>query len=169
LLNLAGAAPGVASATNIIAAINAQAIADGLPFVAGGGSYHTGGNGMGVISMNNIMIGAGPGMASLRTSSNFATFQPKAGLSTQMTALVEELLLESISDHYIAGDGRANENVGLTSIHHVFHEEHNYQVAIIEKSIQDQDIQAIINGDTSHATLHKWQVATAFKMRTVTT
>ncbi len=27
--------------------------------------------------------------------------------------------------HYIAGDGRANENFGLTAVHHVFHQEHN--------------------------------------------
>ena len=27
--------------------------------------------------------------------------------------------------HYIAGDGRANENIALTAVHHVFHSEHN--------------------------------------------
>lgn len=27
--------------------------------------------------------------------------------------------------HYIAGDGRVNENFGLTAVHHVFHQEHN--------------------------------------------
>lgn len=27
--------------------------------------------------------------------------------------------------HFIAGDGRANENFGLTAVHHVFHQEHN--------------------------------------------
>lgn len=31
----------------------------------------------------------------------------------------------SLEAHYITGDGRGNENIGLTSIHHVFHAEHN--------------------------------------------
>ncbi|WP_417581806.1 peroxidase family protein [Pelagibacterium sp.] len=32
---------------------------------------------------------------------------------------------ELLDAHFIAGDGRANENVGLTAVHHVFHSEHN--------------------------------------------
>ncbi|MFT7473541.1 MAG: Ca2+-binding RTX toxin-like protein [Verrucomicrobiales bacterium] len=32
---------------------------------------------------------------------------------------------EMLGAHFIAGDGRANENLVLTSIHHVFHAEHN--------------------------------------------
>jgi Ca2+-binding RTX toxin-like protein len=32
---------------------------------------------------------------------------------------------ELLSKHYVAGDGRANENIGLTTIHEVFHKEHN--------------------------------------------
>ena len=43
-------------------------------------------------------------------------------------ALVSEALLQSLGGHYVAGDGRANENFGLTSVHHVFHEEHNFQI-----------------------------------------
>ena len=31
----------------------------------------------------------------------------------------------SSAAHYITGDGRGNENIGLTSVHHVFHAEHN--------------------------------------------
>ena len=27
--------------------------------------------------------------------------------------------------HFIAGDGRVNENIGLTAVHHMFHSEHN--------------------------------------------
>ena len=30
--------------------------------------------------------------------------------------------------HFITGDGRGNENIGLTAVHHVFHSEHNRQV-----------------------------------------
>ncbi len=32
---------------------------------------------------------------------------------------------EMLDAHFIAGDGRVNENIGLTSVHHVFHSEHN--------------------------------------------
>jgi chemotaxis protein histidine kinase CheA len=32
---------------------------------------------------------------------------------------------ELLDRHYAAGDGRANENIGLTAVHHVFHSEHN--------------------------------------------
>lgn len=32
---------------------------------------------------------------------------------------------ELLDAHYIAGDGRVNENIGLISVHHLFHSEHN--------------------------------------------
>ena len=32
---------------------------------------------------------------------------------------------EMLGAHFIAGDGRVNENIGLISVHHVFHAEHN--------------------------------------------
>lgn len=32
-----------------------------------------------------------------------------------------------LAQHKVSGDGRVNENVGLTAVHHVFHEEHNIQ------------------------------------------
>lgn len=35
---------------------------------------------------------------------------------------------ELLDRHFITGDGRGNENIGLTSVHHVFHSEHNRQV-----------------------------------------
>jgi Ca2+-binding RTX toxin-like protein len=38
------------------------------------------------------------------------------------TGLYDNELLDA---HYIAGDGRVNENIGLTTVHHVFHSEHN--------------------------------------------
>ncbi|NYT64580.1 heme peroxidase [Alcaligenaceae bacterium] len=39
----------------------------------------------------------------------------------QQTSYDNELL----DAHYITGDGRGNENIGLTAIHHVFHSEHS--------------------------------------------
>lgn len=32
---------------------------------------------------------------------------------------------ETLDAHFITGDGRGNENIGLTAIHHLFHSEHN--------------------------------------------
>ncbi len=32
---------------------------------------------------------------------------------------------ELLDSHYITGDGRGNENIGLTAVHHIFHSEHN--------------------------------------------
>ncbi|TXN09141.1 calcium-binding protein [Methylobacterium sp. WL103] len=35
---------------------------------------------------------------------------------------------ELLDRHYATGDGRGNENIGLTAVHHIFHSEHNRQV-----------------------------------------
>ncbi|GHE20300.1 peroxidase family protein [Halomonas urumqiensis] len=49
---------------------------------------------------------------------------------------------ELLDAHYITGDGRGNENIGLSAVHHVFHSEHNRQVDDIKATIEasgDQD------------------------------
>ena len=94
----------------------------------------------------------GPG--SLGSIINFTTFQPIVGATS---ALAAEVLLESVGDHYIAGDGRVNENIALTAIHHVFHEEHNFQIQNIMNSIYAQDD---ANGGPTHTILHQWQINT---------
>jgi Ca2+-binding RTX toxin-like protein len=66
---------------------------------------------------------------------------------------VGELLLASVGDHYIAGDGRVNENFGLTSIHHVFHEEHNFQVGNFIDALHREAIST-----NSFDNLHSFQV-----------
>lgn len=42
---------------------------------------------------------------------------------------------ELLNAHFIAGDGRANENIGLTAIHHIFHSEHNGEVEDIKNLV----------------------------------
>ncbi|BEL11681.1 hypothetical protein Q0Z83_098720 [Actinoplanes sichuanensis] len=42
---------------------------------------------------------------------------------------------EMLAAHYIAGDGRANENIGLTAVHQIFHSEHNRLVGDITRII----------------------------------
>lgn len=42
---------------------------------------------------------------------------------------------ELLDRHFITGDGRGNENIGLTSVHHIFHSEHNRQVDAQQRTI----------------------------------
>ena len=44
---------------------------------------------------------------------------------------------ELLDAHFIAGDGRVNENIGLTAVHHIFHSEHNRLVGVINGMLQD--------------------------------
>ena len=50
--------------------------------------------------------------------------------------------------HFVAGDGRVNENIGLTAIHQVFHSEHNRLVTYME------DLLTSLNLD-----LNEWKLA----------
>ncbi len=43
-----------------------------------------------------------------------------------------------LGDHFITGDGRGNENIGLTAVHHVFHAEHNRLVEKIKELVLAQ-------------------------------
>ncbi|TCR61772.1 peroxidase family protein [Bosea sp. BK604] len=42
---------------------------------------------------------------------------------------------ELLDAHFIVGDGRGNENIGLTSVHQVFHAEHNLRVEQIKEQL----------------------------------
>jgi Ca2+-binding RTX toxin-like protein len=67
-------------------------------------------------------------------------------------AIFNEILLRSIGDHYIAGDGRVNENFGLTAIHHVWHEDHNWQIDNIISAVAKQQA-----ADPDHKIAHAFQ------------
>ncbi|WP_201863914.1 peroxidase family protein [Microvirga soli] len=54
---------------------------------------------------------------------------------------------EKLDSHYITGDGRGNENIGLSAVHHVFHSEHNHTVEQVQ-------FRAIESGDLSF--LNEW-------------
>ena len=47
--------------------------------------------------------------------------------------------------HFITGDGRGNENFGLTAVHHVFHSEHNRQTVIQKLKILEEGDLAFVN------------------------
>lgn len=59
----------------------------------------------------------------------------------QQTAYDNELL----DAHYITGDGRGNENIGLSTIHHVFHSEHNRLVEHAKDVILQSNDLAFLN------------------------
>ncbi|WMY87010.1 peroxidase family protein [Pseudomonas shirazica] len=52
---------------------------------------------------------------------------------------------ELLDAHYIAGDGRVNENIGLTAVHAIFHSEHNRLVAQTMDTVLDSGDLAFIN------------------------
>jgi Ca2+-binding RTX toxin-like protein len=54
---------------------------------------------------------------------------------------------ELLDRHFITGDGRGNENIGLTTVHHVFHSEHN-------RIVEDNKLTILASGDL--ATINEW-------------
>ncbi|PMZ88159.1 MULTISPECIES: peroxidase family protein [unclassified Pseudomonas] len=52
---------------------------------------------------------------------------------------------ELLDAHYIAGDGRVNENIGLTAVHAIFHSEHNRLVAQTKDTVLDSGDVAFLN------------------------
>ena len=60
---------------------------------------------------------------------------------------------EILDMHFIAGDGRVNENIGLTAIHQVFHSEHDRLIGQI-KNVLTTD-----TSDRGIAALAEWQLA----------
>ncbi|MFC5337624.1 peroxidase family protein [Leucobacter denitrificans] len=41
----------------------------------------------------------------------------------------------SLGAHFVTGDGRGNENIGLSTVHHVFHAEHNRMVGSVMETL----------------------------------
>jgi Ca2+-binding RTX toxin-like protein len=85
---------------------------------------------------------------------NTNTSSIQSDLSATDRAIANELLLRSVSDHYVAGDGRLNENFGLTTTHHIFHQNHVYHLNTIKSKIASQQSQ-----DPSKGAGHAWQIA----------
>jgi Ca2+-binding RTX toxin-like protein len=91
-----------------------------------------------------VLSGLGTGHAFLDDIAHFA--KPKAGLlptdglAANLTngmpnaGYYDNLLL---NEHFITGDGRGNENIGLTAIHTVFHAEHNRLWSYLQGVIND--------------------------------
>jgi hypothetical protein len=50
-----------------------------------------------------------------------------------------------LDQHFIAGDGRVNENIGLTAVHSIFHHEHNRLVDQVMDTVLAQHDVAYLN------------------------
>ncbi|MEI6109085.1 MAG: peroxidase family protein, partial [Actinomycetes bacterium] len=64
---------------------------------------------------------------------------------------------ESLDAHYVAGDGRVNENIGLSSIHAVFHSEHNTVASDIENMLN-----AGVAAGLDPAFVAEWKTGSSF-------
>jgi Ca2+-binding RTX toxin-like protein len=62
---------------------------------------------------------------------------------------------ELLNSHFIAGDGRVNENIALTAVHQIFHSEHDRLVDYI-KNVLETDTSA-----AGVAALAQWKASTA--------
>ncbi len=111
----------------------------------------------------NLPDGTYTGASALAPWVNFANFSITAAPGLVHDA-VGQILMAAVGDHYIAGDGRVNENIALTAIHHVFHEEHNFQVQNVINTIYAEDAREFAASGT-HDGLHKWQVTTGTTLR----
>ena len=47
-----------------------------------------------------------------------------------------------LNAHFSCGDGRCNENIGLSAIHQIFHSEHDRLVADIKSTLNKNDASA---------------------------
>jgi Ca2+-binding RTX toxin-like protein len=71
-------------------------------------------------------------------------FDPQTGAPLAVGTFNSALL----GAHYVAGDGRVNENIGLTAIQNIFHSEHDRILATIKALVQSN----LDGGDTGFAT-----------------
>src|SRR5262249_6750408 len=75
---------------------------------------------------------------------NAVAFDPQTGKNLEYDN-------ELLDAHYIAGDGRANENIGLTAVHSIFHSEHN---RLVEQTKQVLITDALKTSDVTF--LNQW-------------
>ena len=75
------------------------------------------------------------------------------GSTTGLTAQGRNLAYDNelLDRHFITGDGRGNENIGLTAVHTIFHSEHNRLVeankATILASLDDDKAEEVVTID----------------------
>ncbi|NUO72316.1 MAG: heme peroxidase, partial [Frateuria sp.] len=110
------------------------------------GNFQPGANGFAqLVTPGGLLPGdaAAPASAGLAYGAGRACLNDIAhsAAPSDATAYDSELL----DQHFIVGDGRGNENIGLTAVHHVFHSEHNHRVEQIKEEILASGDVAFIN------------------------
>ncbi|WP_203791644.1 peroxidase family protein, partial [Paractinoplanes rishiriensis] len=80
-------------------------------------------------------------------------FTPDTNTTLDATAAAGTYDDETLDRHFVAGDGRINENIALSAVHHIFHSEHNRLAGTATGSIKDvlltQDPTSVANWQTS--------------------
>nr|CAD6405445.1 heme peroxidase [Rhizobium sp. Q54] len=95
-------------------------------------------NAVPVLDTNGVLVTDGVPVGQVDPAGNAVQFNPLTGRNTEYDN-------ELLDKHFVTGDGRGNENIGLTAVHHVFHSEHNRQVAVNQLEILKTGDLAFIN------------------------
>ncbi|MGB3338248.1 MAG: peroxidase family protein, partial [Devosia sp.] len=95
-------------------------------------------NAVPVLDTTGVLLTDGVPVGEVDPAGNAVQFNPLTGRNTEY----DDELLDA---HFITGDGRGNENIGLTAVHHVFHSEHNRQVAVTQLEILKSKDLSFIN------------------------
>ena len=112
---------------------NIPTIVIGTDLITGAITSYSRGAGTGQVFLADIAHTANP------YSSAGTLLTPDADAIIGGTPLAGQYDNELLDAHYIAGDGRVNENVALTSIHQVFHDQHNILVAQVQEMIAQRE------------------------------
>jgi Ca2+-binding RTX toxin-like protein len=87
-------------------------------------------------------------VAQVAVNPNFNAGNPVSALNAPFLKLSQVFDNELLNAHYVAGDGRVNENVALITVHEIFHDEHNRLIDQVKAMVQAE----LDNGDTAFAT-----------------
>lgn len=92
-------------------------------------------------------LGLSTGQAFINDIAHSAVPNGPADSDTVVGGAVDGYDDELLDAHFVSGDGRVNENIGLTAVHNVFHQEHNRLV---------QQTKDVVVAENDLAFLNEW-------------